>query len=144
MKTLLLQDMRKKATKQAYIQAVLDASERTITENSQYDVNVSNINEVSNYVLVEMFTSQANYEHNKKRIPNIYGRAVDWLRGLPLDNDYDTCTICKWLEDNNLVVSDFTSKATDEQMQQADERHWYYLAKTILDNADKDIFYKLV
>lgn len=144
MATLLLQDIRKKAIKQAYIQAVLDASKHTILENSAYDVDVRNINEVSNYVLVEMFTNQANDEHNKKRIPNIYDRAVDWLRGLPLDNDYETYTICKWLEDNNLVESDFISKADEKQMQQADDRHWYYLAKTILDNADKRCFYKLV
>lgn len=144
MTTLLLQDIRRKVTKQAYIQAVLNASIDKILENSEYYVDVKNINEVSNYVLLEMFTSQANYAHNKKRIPNIYNRVEDWLRGLPLNNDYETYDICKWLERNNLVDSNFINKATDKQMQDADNRHWQYLARTLLDNASKDVFYNLV
>ena len=145
MTTLLLQDIRKKVTKQAYIQEVLDCSEDVILEFGGNKYDLIDIRTVSDYMLTNVFNVEYNYENNKKRYPNLHSRVTEWVKDRMTFGCY-TYPICEWLVENKLVSNDFipTNKDLTIRMQEAAERHFQYIAKTLLDNASKDVFYNLV
>lgn len=145
MTTLLLQDIRKKATKQAYIQEVLDCSEDVIVEFGGTEYDLIDIRTVSDYMLTNVFDVEYNYENNKKRCPNLHQRVTEWVKNRMTFGCY-TYPICEWLVENKLVSNKFipTNKDLTIRMQEAAERHFQYIAKTLLDNASKDVFYNLV
>lgn len=149
MTTLLLQDIRKKATKQAYIQEVLECSEDVIIEFVEYNnlpsIDLSNINQVCDFMLTNVFNVEYNYDNNKKRYPNLHYRVTEWVKDR-MTFGYQTYTICEWLLENNLVKKDFipANKDLTIRMQEAAERHFQYIAKTLLDNASKEVFNDLL
>ena len=145
MTTLLLQDIRKKATKQAYIQEVLDCSEDVIVEFGGTDYDLIDIRTVSDYMLINVFNVEYNYDNNKKRCPNLHQRVTEWVKNRMTFGCY-TYPICEWLVENKLVSVDFmpANKDLTIRMQEAAERHFQYIAKTLIDNASKDVFYNLV
>lgn len=145
MTTLLLQDIRKKATKQAYIQEVLDCSEDVVIEFGGTDYDLLDIRTVSDYMLTNVFNVEYNYDNNKKRYPNLHYRVTEWVKNRMTFGCY-TYPICEWLVENKLVSDDFipTNKDLTTRMQEAAERHFQYIAKTLLDNASKGVFYSLV
>lgn len=145
MTTLLLQDIRKKATKQAYIQEVLDCSEDVIVEFGGTEYDLIDIRTVSDYMLINVFDVEYNYKNNKKRCPNLHQRVTEWVKNRMTFGCY-TYPICEWLVENKLVSDKFipTNKDLTIRMQEAAERHFQYIAKTLLDNASKDVFYNLV
>ena len=51
-------------------------------DSEAYDVTCSNDAEKLAFVL-DCFNKEANYENNKKRIPNLQSRFADYLMGLP-------------------------------------------------------------
>ena len=148
MTTLLLQDIRKKATKQAYIQEVLDCSEDVIIEFVEYNnlpsIDLSNINQVCDFMLINVFNVEYNYENNRKRYPNLHYRITEWCKDRMTFGCY-TYPICEWLVENKLVSSEFipTNQDLTIRMQEAAERHFQYIAKTLIDNASDDILSKL-
>lgn len=148
MTTLLLQDIRKKATKQAYIQEVLDCSEDVIVEFVEYNnlpsIDLNNINQVCDFMLINVFNVEYNYENNRKRYPNLHYRVTEWVKDRMTFGCY-TYTICEWLVENKLVSSEFipTNQDLTIRMQEAAERHFQYIAKTLIDNASDDILSKL-
>ena len=149
MTTLLLQDIRKKATKQAYIQEVLDCSEDVIIEFVEYNnlpsIDLSNINQVCDFMLINVFDVEYNYENNRKRYPNLHYRITEWCKDR-MTFGYETYTICEWLVENDLVHKDFipTNQDLTTRMQEAAERHFQYIAKTLLDNASREVFNELL
>ena len=145
MTTLLLQDIRKKSTKQAYIQEVLDCSQDVIEEFGGTAFDLSDIRTVSDYMLTNVFNVEYNYDNNKKRYPNLHYRVTEWVKNRMTFGCY-TYPICEWLVENKLVSNDFmpTNKDLTIRMQEAAERHFQYIAKTLLDNASKEVFYNLV
>lgn len=144
MKNFKLQDIRKKATRLAYEQHVLDIALNNILENSCYHVNTDNLEEVCNYILLELFDKQNNHPSEKRLYPNIYDRMVHFLMGLTLDVHFETYTIWLWLQRKGLIVKNNMTDCSLSVMQNASERHWHYLARTILNNASKDVFYKMI
>ena len=145
MTTLLLQDIRKKATKLAYIQEVIDCSQDVIEEFGGTDYDLLDIRTVSDYMLTNVFNVEYNYDNNKKRYPNLHYRVTEWAKDRMTFGCY-TYPICEWLVENKLVSNDFipTNKDLTINMQLAAERHFQYIAKTLLDNASKDVFYSLI
>lgn len=145
MTTLLLQDIRKKATKQAYIQEVVACSQDVIKEFGGTDYDLLDIRTVSDYMLTNVFNVEYNYDNNKKRYPNLHYRVTEWVKDRMTFGCY-TYPICEWLVENKLVSNDFipANKDLTIRMQEAAERHFQYIAKTLLDNASKDVFYNLV
>lgn len=148
MTTLLLQDIRKKVTKQAYIKEVLDCSEDVIIEFVEYNnlpsIDLSNINQVCDFMLINVFNVEYNYENNRKRYPNLHYRIIEWVKDRMTFGCY-TYSICEWLVENKLVNKDFipANKDLTIRMQEAAERHFQYIAKTLIDNASDDILSKL-
>lgn len=144
MTTLLLQDICKKATKQAYIQEVLDCSEDVIIEFGGTEYDLIDIRTVSDYMLTNVFNVEYNYENNKKRYPNLHYRVTEWVKDRMTFGCY-TYPICEWLVENKLVSNDFipANKDLTIRMQEAAERHFQYIAKTLMDNASDDILSKL-
>lgn len=143
MKNHLLQDMRKKATKQAYIQEVLDCSHDVIiefcNENEALTMpNLADIKAVSDFMLINVFNRECNYARNQQLYPNHHMRVTKWVVNRMTFGCY-VIDSCKWLVDNNLVNAEFIPKNQDitERMQLADERHYQYLAKILLDNASQ-------
>lgn len=145
MTTLLLQDIRKKATKQAYIQEVLDCSEDVIIEFGGTKYDLIDIRTVSDYMLINVFDVEYNYDNNKHRYPNLHQRVTEWCKDR-MTFGYETYPICEWLVENKLVSSEFipANKDLTIRMQEAAERHFQYIAKTLLDNASKEVFTKLL
>ena len=149
MTTLLLQDIRKKVTKQTYIQEVLDCSKDVIIEFVEYNnlpsIDLSNINQVCDFMLINVFNVEYNYENNRKRYPNLHYRITEWCKDR-MTFGYETYTICEWLVENDLVHKDFipTNQDLTTRMQEAAERHFQYIAKTLLDNASREVFNELL
>ena len=149
MTTLLLQDIRKKVTKQTYIQEVLDCSKDVIIEFVEYNnlpsIDLSNINQVCDFMLINVFDVEYNYENNRKRYPNLHYRITEWCKDR-MTFGYETYTICEWLVENDLVHKDFipTNQDLTTRMQEAAERHFQYIAKTLLDNASREVFNELL
>ena len=149
MTTLLLQDIRKKVTKQTYIQEVLDCSKDVIIEFVEYNnlpsIDLSNINQVCDFMLINVFDVEYNYENNRKRYPNLHYRITEWCKDR-MTFGYETYTICEWLVENDLVHKDFIPANQDLtiRMQEAAERHFQYIAKTLLDNTSREVLTKLL
>ena len=149
MTTLLLQDIRKKVTKQTYIQEVLDCSKDVIIEFVEYNnlpsIDLSNINQVCDFMLINVFNVEYNYENNRKRYPNLHYRITEWCKDR-MTFGYETYTICEWLVENDLVHKDFIPANQDLtiRMQEAAERHFQYIAKTLLDNTSREVLTKLL
>lgn len=148
MTNLLLQDIRKKATKQAYIKEVTDCSYDVITEFVEYNnlpmIDLDNINQVCDFMLVNVFNVEYNYENNRKRYPNLHCRITEWVKGR-MTFGYETYTICEWLVANKLVSDNFIPVNQDLtiRMQEAAERHFQCIAKTLMDNASDNVLSKL-
>ena len=148
MTTLLLQDIRKKATKDAYKQEILDCSYDVIIEFVEYNnlpmIDLNNINQVCDFMLMNVFNVEYNYENNRKRYPNLHYRITEWCKGR-MTFGYQTYTICEWLLENNLVHKDFipANKDLTLNMQLAAERHFKYIAKILMDNAGSDVLSSL-
>ncbi|QGH73794.1 hypothetical protein [Vibrio phage vB_VhaM_VH-8] len=148
MTTLLLQDIRKKDTKDAYKQEIIDCSYDVIDEfiewNNLPSIDKSNINQVCDFMLSNVFNVEYNYENNRKRYPNLQYRITEWCKDR-MTFGYQTYTICEWLVKNNLVHKDFipANKDLTINMQLAAERHFEYIARTLMNNASSDVLSKL-
>lgn len=148
MTNLLLQDIRKKATKEAYKQEVIDCSYDVINEFVEYNnlpmIDLNNINQVCDFMLINVFNVEYNFENNRKRCPNLHYRITEWVIGR-MTFGYETYTICEWLVANKLVSDNFIPANQDLtiRMQEAAERHFQYIAKTLMDNASNDVLCKL-
>lgn len=144
-KTLLLQDIRKKATKQAYINEVKDCSHDVIEEFGGTNYDLIDIRTVSDYMLSNVFDVEYNYDNNKKRYPNLHYRVTEWVKDRMTFGCY-TYPICEWLVENELVSEDFIPKNKDLtiRMQEAAERHFQYIAKTLLDNASQEVYNSII
>lgn len=143
MNTQLLQDIRKKATKDAYKQEIIDCSHDVIKEFGG-NIDLNNINQVCDYMLINVFNVEYNYENNRKRYPNLHYRITEWTKDR-MTFGYQTYTICEWLLENDLVHKDFIPANQDLtlNMQLAAERHFKYIAKTLMDNASDNVLSKL-
>ena len=135
-----LQDWRKKATKSAYQGAVIAASNRAMGEAGVLDmvdhlVTIPKIEAVCNWVLLALFDKTSNNPADKAVNPTLYGKVHRWLQGLPLDTMNYNHEIINWLVLEGLVHSNFVTGSVDGQWTAAGERHWDYLARTILTNA---------
>lgn len=148
MTTLLLQDMRKKATKDAYKQEVIDCSYDVINEFVEYNnlpmIDLNNINQVCDFMLINVFNVEFNFENNRKYYPNLHYRINEWVKGR-MTFGYETYTICEWLVANKLVSDNFIPANQDLtiRMQEAAERHFSYIAKTLMDNASHNVLSNL-
>ena len=148
MNTQLLQDIRKKATKDAYKQEILDCSYDVIVEFVEYNnlpnIDLSDITQVCDFMLINVFNVEYNYDNNRKRYPNLHYRITEWCKDR-MTFGYETYTICEWLLENGLVHKDFIPANQDLtiNMQLAAERHFQYIAKTLMDNASSDLLSKL-
>ena len=148
MNTQLLQDIRKKATKDAYKQEILDCSHDVIIEFVEYNnlpmIDLNNINQVCDFMLMNAFNVEYNYENNRKRYPNLHYRITEWVKGR-MTFGYQTYTICEWLVDHKFVSDDFipASQEITIRMQEAAERHFQYIAKTLMDSASNNVLSKL-
>ena len=107
-------------------------------------IDLSNINQVCNFMLMNVFNVEYNYENNRKRYPNLHYRVTEWVKDR-MTFGYQTYTICEWLLENNLVDKDFipANKDLTLNMQLAAERHFKYIAKTLMDNASSDVLSRL-
>lgn len=148
MNTQLLQDIRKNKTKRAYEQEVLDCSHDVIIEfcdeHGLVMPDLNDIKQVSNFMLINVFTPEYNYAYERKRTPNIYQRVEQWALNRMTFGCY-TYPICEWLVENDLVHKDFipTDNSITLNMQLAAERHFQYIARTLLNNVRHDVIYKL-
>lgn len=148
MNTQLLQDIRKNKTKRAYEQEILDCSHDVIIdfcdEHCLLMPDINDIKQVSNFMLLNVFTPEYNYAYERKRTPNIYQRVEEWaMNRMTFDcYHYD---ICLWLVKNDLVHKDFMPANGDltTNMQLAGARHFQYIARTLINNARHDVIYKL-
>lgn len=149
MKNFKLQDIRKKATRLAYEREVMDCSHDVIIEFSECNnlpmPDLNNINQVADFMLLHVFNNECNYPNNKKLTPNIYQRVENWVMDRMTFGCYHY-DICEWLVSEGLVSDGFIPQNNDllPRMQLAGARHFNYIARTILDNASKDVFYKMV
>lgn len=143
MNTQLLQDIRKNKTKRAYEQEIIDCSHDVIDEFGG-NIDLNNINEVCDYMLINVFNAEYNYDNNRKRYPNLHYRITEWCKDRMTFGCY-TYPICEWLLENDLVHKDFipADDSITLNMQLAAERHFQYIARTLLDNARHDVIYKL-
>ena len=148
MTTLLLQDIRKKAVKEAYKQEVIDCSYDVINEFIEYNnlpmIDLENINQVCDFMLINVFNVEYNFENNRKCCPNLHYRITEWVKGR-MTFGYETYTICEWLVANKLVSDNFIPANQDLtiRMQEAAERHFKCIAKTLMDNASHNVLCKL-
>lgn len=148
MTTLLLQDIRKKATKEAYKQEILDCSYDVVIEFVEYNnlpsIDLNNINQVCDFMLINVFNVEYNFENNRKRYPNLHYRITEWVKGRMTFGCY-TYPICEWLVAKKLVSDNFIPANQDLtiRMQEAAERHFQYIAKTLMDNASYNVLCKL-
>lgn len=148
MKNHLLQDMRKKVTKDAYKQLILDDSHDLIIERQEYDgftmPDLANINEVADCLLLNLFDSEYNHQYERQRTPNIYQRVSEWLRAA-MYFGYEAYPICEWLVSTKQVADGFIPANKDliERMQFAEQRHYDYCARTIVNNASADVLRKI-
>ena len=148
MNTQLLQDIRKNKTKRAYEQEIIDCSHDVIiefcNEHGLLMPDLNDIKQVSNFMLINVFAPEYNYAYERKRTPNIYQRVEQWALNR-MTFGYQTYTICEWLVKNDLVHKDFIPANGDitTNMQLAAERHFQYIARTLLNNASNDILSKL-
>ena len=143
MNTQLLQDIRKNKTKRAYEQEVLNCSHDVVLEFGG-NIDLNDIKQVSNFMLLNVFAPEYNYENNRKLIPNIYQRVEQWALNRMTFGCY-TYPICEWLVKNDLAHKDFIPANGDltTNMQLAAERHFQYIARTLLNNARHEVIYKL-
>lgn len=145
MNTQLLQDIRKNKTKRAYEREILDCSHDVITEfcdeHGLLMPDLGDIKQVSNFMLINVFAPEYNYENNRKLIPNIYQRVEHWTMNRMTFGCYHY-DICLWLVKNDLVHKDFMPANGDltTNMQLAAERHFQYIARTLLNNASRETF----
>lgn len=148
MKNHLLQDMRKKVTKDAYKQLILNNSHDLIIERQSYDgftmPDLNDINSVVDCLLLNLFESEYNHQYERQRTPNIYSRVCEWIKG-SMYYGFETYTICEWLVNTKQVADDFipSDNSLNEKMQLAAERHFNYCARTIIDNASDDVLSKI-
>lgn len=149
MKKHLLQDMRRKVTRLAYEQEILDCCHDPIIEFSSEHKkplpDLNDIKQVSEFMLSNIFTVEYNYPNNIKRLPNIYERVTDWTKDR-MTFGFETYTIAEWLVSEGLVSNEFIphNKDLTLNMQLAAERHFQYLARTLLNNVSHETFYKLL
>lgn len=143
MNTQLLQDIRKNKTKRAYEQEIIDCSYDVIIEFGG-NIDLNNINEVCNFMLINVFSPEYNYAYERKLTPNIYQRVEQWAMNRMTFGCY-TYRICEWLVKNDLVHKDFipSDNSITLNMQLAAERHFQYIARTLLNNVRHDVIYKL-
>lgn len=148
MNTQLLQDIRKKKTKRAYEQEIIDCSHDVIkefcNEHGLLMPELNDIKQVSNFMLLNVFAPEYNYAYERKLTPNIYQRVEKWALNRMTFGCY-TYPICEWLVENDLVHKDFipTNQDLTLNMQLAAERHFQYIARTLMSNASKDVLSKL-
>lgn len=143
MNTQLLQDIRKNKTKRAYEQEIIYCSHDVIDEFGG-NIDLNNINQVCDYMLINVFNVEYNYANNRNRYPNLHYRITEWCKDR-MTFGYETYTICEWLLNNDLVHKDFipTNQDLTINMQLAAERHFQYIARTLMSNASKDVLSKL-
>lgn len=143
MNTQLLQDIRKGKTKRAYEQEILDCSHDVIKEFGG-NIDLNNINQVCDYMLINVFNVEYNHAYERKRTPNIYQRVEEWAMNRMTFGCYHY-DICEWLSENDLVHKDFMPANGDltTNMQLAGARHFQYIAKTLINNASNDVLSKL-
>ena len=149
MNTKLLQDIRKNKTKRAYEQEIIDCSHDVIIEfcreHGLLMPDLSDIKEVSNFMLINVFAPEYNYAYERKRTPNIYQRVEQWAMNR-MTFGYQTYTICEWLVENDLVHKDFipADNSITLNMQLAGARHFHYIARTLINNASRETFNAII
>lgn len=144
MRKHLLQDIRRKDTRLAYEREILDCSHDLIAEFIEYNgcenIDTSDIKQVSNFLLLNVFDVEVNNAYEQQLTPNIYERVENWLMNRMTFGCYHY-DICVWLVKEGLVASDFIPPNNDLtlNMQLAGARHWNYLARTLLNNVDYNV-----
>lgn len=148
MNTQLLQDIRKNKTKRAYEQEIIDCSHDVIKEfcdeHGLLMPDLSDIKQVSNFMLLNVFVPEYNHAYERKVTPNIYKRVEQWAMDRMTFGCYHY-EVCEWLVKNDLVHKDFipANKDLTLNMQLAGARHFQYIAKTLIDNASDNVLRKL-
>ena len=88
------------------------------------------------------FDQRANYENNKKRIPNLQNRIADFLQGLPYNFKFANHEILEMAVNQKSLPKNYTEKQADKIL----ENYWNFTAFKIIQLSKKlkidiEIFY---
>jgi hypothetical protein len=79
------------------------------------------------------FDQRANFENNKKRIPNLQDRIADFLRGIPYNFKFANHEILEMAVNQRSLPENYTEKQADRIL----ENYWNFTALKIMQLSKK-------